>query len=134
MAQIEQDAERLPGDEDGIASIKRIRQKQCAATDGEQPEGEWNDAAPRALGGNPLHQEPPGEQRLREKAEQCPRVEMDDEDVEKVPEDRAGQVNQHLRLTFDDGLVCYVFDAFARTGMLLAPLPRAPTRTRCSEA
>ena len=64
IAQVNEYAERLAGDEDHVLAVERIDQKQNSAADREQPERHRNDAMAGALRGDPLHQKARREQRL----------------------------------------------------------------------
>ena len=94
VAQVNEDAERLAGDEHRIPAIERIDQQHQTATDRENPERQRNDAAAGALGRDPLHQKSHGEKALGNEAHQHPPIEPGDEDILQVRADGARQINE----------------------------------------
>src|SRR5262249_60519756 len=94
IARVDEQAERLAGDEYRVLAVKRVDQQQRAAAGREQPERQWNHAAPRALGGDPLHQEARREQRLRQKTERNPPIELQDEDFAQIAPKRVPDVSK----------------------------------------
>src|SRR5438128_7005216 len=87
IAGVDEQAQRLAGDEHRILAVERIDQQQRAPADREQPEAQRDHATPRALRGDPLHQKPRREQRLRQEPERHPPVELQDEDVAEIVSD-----------------------------------------------
>src|SRR5947209_1877175 len=101
IAQIDKQAEPLPRDEHRVAAVQRIGKQQYATADREDPERGRDNAAAGALGGDPLHQEAHGKQRLRQKAERDPSVELEDEHVMQIVLNRAQHSNlRNLRHLF----------------------------------
>src|SRR5262249_9618152 len=95
IAQVHEHAERLAGDEHGVAPIERVGEQQQTAGDREEPEGDRNHAAALPFACDPLHEETAGEHQLRNKAEDHPPIEIGDKDVEEVAPDHPLQINQH---------------------------------------
>src|SRR5467141_2158717 len=69
---IDEHPECLAEDEDRVADVERIGQKQEAPADREEPEGDRHHHFSGSLGGDPLHQETHGEHDLCDIAEQHP--------------------------------------------------------------
>src|SRR5271156_3136241 len=84
VAQIDKDAERLAGDEDGVLAVERIEQKEEAAEDGKYPESQRDDAVAGALRRDPLHPKARREQKLRRDAKRDPPIEPGDEHVGQI--------------------------------------------------
>jgi len=84
IAQVDEHAEPLAGDEHRIAARQRVDEQQQAAADREPPERRRNDAAARAFRRDPLNEETRREQRLRRKAEHDPPIELRDKDVMQI--------------------------------------------------
>src|SRR5712691_12362518 len=84
IAGVDEQSQRLAGDEHRVPAVERVNEQQGAAADREQPEAQRDDAAPRALRRDPLHQKPRREQRLRQEPERNPPVELQDEDVAEI--------------------------------------------------
>jgi hypothetical protein len=89
VAQVDRDAETLPGDEHGIAPVQRIDKQHERAGDAQVPERHRNHAAAVALAGQPLDDEPAHEQGLPGEAQQQPRVVVSHRSVSSAPAGRA---------------------------------------------
>src|SRR5215510_6455899 len=74
VAKVNEETRALPQDEHRIAAVNRIDEQDAAAADGEEPEGEGNDALPLALGGDPLHEEAAEEEALPQKSDAQPEL------------------------------------------------------------
>ena len=97
IAQVDEEAEALAGDEDRVAAVKRVGEEKHAAADREEPEGDGDDALARTLGRQPLHEETSAEQDLRDEAYDNPPVHVM-HDVEQVAAYGARQINEHSLL------------------------------------
>ena len=64
IARVDQEARRLAKSEHGIGAVDSVSEQQDAAKEAEIPKRLGDDARPRLLGGNPLHQEAHGKQEL----------------------------------------------------------------------
>src|SRR5215472_8645739 len=74
VAKVNEETRALPQDEHRIAAVNRIDEQDAAAADGEEPEGEGNDALPLALGGDPLHEEAAEEEALPQESDGQPEL------------------------------------------------------------
>src|SRR6185312_14778451 len=72
VARVDDEAGRLAEDENGVGAVDRISQQQNAAEEAEIPERLGDDARPRLLGGDPLHEKAHREQELREETDKQP--------------------------------------------------------------
>src|SRR5713101_2748944 len=87
IAHIDEHAEGLAGDEDGITAIERVGEQQEAAGDRKKPKCDRNYASSLPLAFHPLHPEAPGEHELGDEAEDDPPVKIGDKHVEQVGPD-----------------------------------------------
>src|SRR5262250_3260249 len=74
VAKVDEETGALPQDEHGVAAVNCVDEQNGAATDGEEPEGDGNDALPPALGGDPLHEEAAEEEALPQKSDAQPEL------------------------------------------------------------
>src|SRR5499433_1761113 len=74
VAKVDEETGALPQDEHGVAAVNRVDEQDGAATDGEEPEGDGNDALPPALGGDPLHEEAAEEEALPQESDGQPEL------------------------------------------------------------
>src|SRR5215831_4377316 len=74
VAKVDEETRALPQDEHGVAAMNRVDEQDGAATDGEEPEGDGNDALPPALGGDPLHEEAAEEEALPQESDGQPEL------------------------------------------------------------
>src|ERR1700752_2992477 len=74
VAQVHEQAGPLAEDEDGVQAVDGVDQQGEAAAAGEEPERDGYRAPLLALGGDPLNEEAPREERLSEEAHRQPEV------------------------------------------------------------
>ena len=74
VAHIDEEAERLAGDEHRIAAADGVDEQERAAEEREEPEGDRDDRAAGALARDPLHDEAHHEEELGKEAEYRPGV------------------------------------------------------------
>src|SRR5215469_5989306 len=66
IPQVYENAYRLPENEHGVHAVDRIGEQRQAPAEGEEPEGHGKHALLASLGGDPLDDEPHGEEGLRQ--------------------------------------------------------------------
>src|SRR5262245_53811486 len=74
VAKVAQEARALPQDEHRVGALNRVDEQHEATADGEEPEGDGNDALPLALGGDPLHEKAAEEETLPQKSDGQPEL------------------------------------------------------------
>src|SRR5579863_9845522 len=93
IAQVDDEAERLAGNEYRIAPVERIDEQQCPAADRKKPERDRNHAAARPFRCDPLHHKAHRKKALRDKSQSDPGIEFDDENIVEI----AGKIVEQLR-------------------------------------
>src|SRR3569623_445432 len=95
VAQVDEDAEGLADDEDRVLAIERVAAQHAAAADREHPERRRHDAAPGALGCDPLTDAAHGEHDLRDVADQDAPLDIAEEHVVQIAADGVRDIYQH---------------------------------------
>jgi len=74
VSRVDEDAEALAGDEDGVADAHGVAQEDESATQAQIPERGWDDALPAAFGSDPLDEKAGTEEGLPSEADGYPDV------------------------------------------------------------